>query len=147
MSIVSVMAIALWLGTTWDRDIQYKERVELQDMYDSLEEQASPPWPTPYPPGSGINITAEGCAEHRYNEEDVLQRLIPMWNETTKTWADDYELVQYISYVVTNSVASHNCSFYDDSYDDDYFFWSQQAYKFIEILEYRLYDEKHDAEE
>lgn len=101
-------------------------------------------WPTPYPDAvKSAGISAEICEEYRYVEDDVFPMFDELWDEEAKEWAEDYELVRFIGFLTTRLVASHTCSLYDSSYDDDHFFWSQHAYKYIEILEYRLYDEKY----
>lgn len=103
------------------------------------------PWPTPYPSGAGI--TEETCEEYRYSDEAILTIFEGWWNSETGEYADDYELTEFLHTATGYSVASHNCSLYDPSFDDDHFYWSQRAYFIIDILENRFYEERYLAPE
>lgn len=100
--------------------------------------------PTPYPEGvSGKNTTLERCEEYRYIKEDWTAQASELWIEEIEDWAGNWEMIVAIIDTYSLTVASHTCSLYDHTFDEDAFWWSQNAYHLLDVLEHRFWDEKY----
>lgn len=93
--------------------------------------------------GYTISLTEEICDEYRWTDEIRLPLIDPAWLEDEKEWADNLTVLRVLDDMVLQTNIAAKCAYYDPTFREDFFWWTQEAYHFLDVLDQEIREDMY----